>query len=357
MPTKGMRAAIRKLKRSKHKKKDNMRILVSVEDILFGSAIADFIGQHQWPDDTEFRIVNVIEPYFLEDVSHAPFAKMMEMSGKQIIAAATNVVNEVANSIRTALPQASVSKHVIEGHIKEQIVSVAKDWPADLIIAGSHGRSGFNRFMLGSVSLMLVSETECPILLIKPGEDMLKKWDHVNTFSVESKVNEANKNPTPSRVLFAVDNTKISEQMIDFAIKHTWTQPAHFKLLSVINKPGWMSLKRPELEEMYQDAYKVREQSLRKLALKMRDHFHSPHIEEELIEGDPRKSIVTGAEIWGADLIVLGCHYRPALQRFALGSVSLAVLCTSSCSVLLLRERAMASTASRGKETETSAGR
>lgn len=51
--------------------------------------------------------------------------------------------------------------------IADAIVTEASDWPADLLVAGTHGRSGLTHLLLGSVAEGLVRKTQVPILLIR----------------------------------------------------------------------------------------------------------------------------------------------------------------------------------------------
>jgi|SRR5579885_1058941 nucleotide-binding universal stress UspA family protein len=55
-------------------------------------------------------------------------------------------------------------------HISEKILSEAHDWEADLIILGTHGRSGISRLLLGSVAEEVVRNADVPVQLIH-GED------------------------------------------------------------------------------------------------------------------------------------------------------------------------------------------
>ncbi|MBX9723875.1 MAG: universal stress protein, partial [Candidatus Obscuribacterales bacterium] len=150
-----------------------MKVLVPVEDLLFGTAIVDFIAQHDWKQETEFRLINVIEPYLTDTTSHAPFAKLMQISREQVMSVAATLLDKLAELIQNKVPSAKVSKQVIEGHIKDEIIAAASAFSADLVLAGSHGRGGFSRFSLGSVSLLLISEAPCPVLLIKPDAKVL----------------------------------------------------------------------------------------------------------------------------------------------------------------------------------------
>ncbi len=57
----------------------------------------------------------------------------------------------------------------------------------------------------------------------------------------------------------------------------------------------------------------------------------------KLLEGNPKDALVSEAERWGADLIVVGSHGYGPIRRFFLGSVSLFVAHNAPCSVLIAR--------------------
>ena len=52
------------------------------------------------------------------------------------------------------------------GMPKQEILSIANEWAADLIIMGTHGRTGFNHFISGSVSESVIRRSACPVLVI-----------------------------------------------------------------------------------------------------------------------------------------------------------------------------------------------
>ena len=56
------------------------------------------------------------------------------------------------------------------GQPEREIVEFAKEWGADLIAIGSHGRRGLNEFVLGSVSNYVLHHVSCSVLLIHPQE-------------------------------------------------------------------------------------------------------------------------------------------------------------------------------------------
>ena len=56
---------------------------------------------------------------------------------------------------------------VLEGRPDELIVAVAKERDADLIVTGSHGRTGLERILLGSTVERILNETSCAVLVVK----------------------------------------------------------------------------------------------------------------------------------------------------------------------------------------------
>ena len=51
-----------------------------------------------------------------------------------------------------------------------RIVTYAKDTHADLIVIGTHGRTGVSRFLMGSVAEHVVRAAPCPVLVVRPSE-------------------------------------------------------------------------------------------------------------------------------------------------------------------------------------------
>jgi nucleotide-binding universal stress UspA family protein len=56
---------------------------------------------------------------------------------------------------------------LLEGVVADRIVRAAKGQRADMIVIGTHGRTGLMRFMLGSVADRVVSQADCPVLTVR----------------------------------------------------------------------------------------------------------------------------------------------------------------------------------------------
>ena len=58
-----------------------------------------------------------------------------------------------------------------DGTPSQEIVRVAHEGQFDLIVIGTHGRSGFDRFMLGSVAERVLRKATCPVMTVNPVTD------------------------------------------------------------------------------------------------------------------------------------------------------------------------------------------
>jgi nucleotide-binding universal stress UspA family protein len=70
---------------------------------------------------------------------------------------------------RLSLPTTAL-EFVLSGSPASEIVKAAKEWTADLIVIGSHGRGGIQRALLGSVAEWVMRHAPCPVLIIRAKE-------------------------------------------------------------------------------------------------------------------------------------------------------------------------------------------
>lgn len=143
-----------------------MKIIVAIEDKLFGEAIADFVANHEWPEGSEILIMHVVEPVFVKPMSGYP-TELVRSFNEERLRAAKSLVLSIGTKIRTALPHISMKEEIVDGHPKEVLINRAKEWPADLMIVGSHGRTGIGQFFLGSVSMSVLSASPCSVMVVK----------------------------------------------------------------------------------------------------------------------------------------------------------------------------------------------
>jgi nucleotide-binding universal stress UspA family protein len=72
--------------------------------------------------------------------------------------------------LRPEDPKVSVEHRLIEGDAPSEILRVAGETRCDVIVMGTHGRTGLGRLLMGSVAEQVVRKASCPVLTVKTPE-------------------------------------------------------------------------------------------------------------------------------------------------------------------------------------------
>jgi nucleotide-binding universal stress UspA family protein len=145
-----------------------MKVLIAVADTTYGRAIAEFVGNHNWSPDTCFKVIHAIQIDELAFISDSRFCCALAKDLKDERAEqAHKLVEAVAVQIRNKLTSANIEEETFFGKAKDVILDQADEWKADMIVIGSHGRTGLTRFLLGSVSLSVLSHAPCSVMIVK----------------------------------------------------------------------------------------------------------------------------------------------------------------------------------------------
>jgi len=144
-----------------------MRILIAVDFGLFGKAQTTFLHDYSAPDGSSLLVLHVIEPLVVVP-SSSPSPFIATISPEVLTArrqAAQQLVEDVAERLRTRYTDVTTS--VRDGSVGEEILAVAESWNADMILVGSHGRTGLQRFLLGSVSARIAEHAKCTVTIAR----------------------------------------------------------------------------------------------------------------------------------------------------------------------------------------------
>lgn len=143
-----------------------MKIVVAVDDSDCSQYSIDYILKRAWSTDTEFLVLNVVEPIPVEvGVGYMP-----PPSGEieqRLYDASAEMVAKAAALLRDKFPELKVDVKVASGLAAETICNVATAFDADLILMGSHGRKGISHFFLGSVAEEVLKKSTCSVEVIK----------------------------------------------------------------------------------------------------------------------------------------------------------------------------------------------
>ena len=136
------------------------RILVAVESSPVAAHAVDVGVDLARSLKAEIALIHVTEPLAAygsdAGVSSSEFMALAKQEGQKLLAGTRE---------RLSLP-ASTLDFLQPGDPAIEIVNAAKEWPADVIVLGSHGRGGVSRALLGSVAEAVIRHAPCPVLVV-----------------------------------------------------------------------------------------------------------------------------------------------------------------------------------------------
>jgi len=143
-----------------------MRILLAIDDSKFSEAAIEAVIEQARPHGTEVRVLHVLEsPPLLVAREMGGYDPALETAWESERQRAKAVVAKAAELLRAR--GLKVAAAVEDGDPKSKILDVAEEWQADLIVLGSHGRKGLNRFLMGSISDAVARHARCSVEIVR----------------------------------------------------------------------------------------------------------------------------------------------------------------------------------------------
>jgi len=215
---------------------------------------------------------------------------------------------------RVAAQGCPVSGRLIEGFPDEVVPAAAREVGADLVVVGSHGRTGFKRFLLGSVAERVVRFSSCDVLVARPGtgaEDGYRRVLVATDFS-----EGADRALATACVLAAAD--------VPIDVVHCWQLPpsAMFYGATIDAIEALRRTIEGRIDALVAEMRAIRPEIAGRL------RFHA-------VEESPAQGIQHWLDEHPHDLVVTGSHGRRGFRRMALGSVAEATVRHAPCSVLV----------------------
>lgn len=128
------------------------RVLLATDGSQTSDQATRVVAARPWPEGSEFRVISVGEPWAI---------KSSRMKQKEPYEAVSNAEEVLGSAGLRATGK------VLSGKPVEAILEEAQKWAADLIVLGSHGRRGFKRFLLGSVSEAVAMNAPSSVVVVR----------------------------------------------------------------------------------------------------------------------------------------------------------------------------------------------
>jgi nucleotide-binding universal stress UspA family protein len=208
-----------------------------------------------------------------------------------------------------------------EGAVVPEILKEATELPADLIVISTHGRGGFDRVILGSVTEKIIRKAACPV------------------FTVPARAVAPAAPPQPfATIICPIDFSPMSMRALKYALSLAQESGKRLVLLHVldwdVDRPITVS-EGPDISA----ARRHREDEARRElhALVPEEARLWCRCEELSAVGRPYEEILRVAGERGADLIVMGVHGRNSLETALYGSTTTQLVRRAACPVLTIR--------------------
>lgn len=274
------------------------RILVGVDSSSMSTRVAKYVCGLVRPG-VEVHIVSVAEnsralvPLGL--LADAVFETIRE----ELLRDASEAVKQAKKIFADA--NIAVDARVLElsrldGYAGNALIDAAIEWRADLLVVGAREHHGMLRWLEGTVSEFVTSQTPCSILIVPA-----------------SYVAEIH--AYPRRILFALDGSPASFDALQSGL-HLARLDSSIRAVYIVDRAV------PFLEDTFiEEGNKV----LATIAEVVANQINP--VELALVKTDPASddiphTIVREAQRWHADLVVVGTHGRRGLSRWFLGSVA-----------------------------------
>lgn len=139
-----------------------MKIMLAVDESRFSEAAAEAVVAQYQPQGTEVKVLNVVDlPLPIPTSDAAGFRELSLKHGQELVQRTERLLSKAGYRTQTA---------VEEGDPKSKIIEQASKWKADLIVMGSHGRKGLDRFLMGSVAENVSRHASCSVEIVRiPG--------------------------------------------------------------------------------------------------------------------------------------------------------------------------------------------
>jgi nucleotide-binding universal stress UspA family protein len=282
------------------------------------------------------RVLTILEEPDWGPTRGVPFDHQVITDKERAEAAAylSHIIEE-----RTELEGLGIVTVIAEGDAAQNILAIAQDRQADLIIMNSHGYTGFKRWVLGSVAEKVARHSTVPVFILREAvgsSTMLQAANHT------------------IRVMVAVDGSTLSEVTLPFAMS----------LAVALAYPARAALKLVRVLSLAYSEAKIAVQNDR-TAVEAKEYLAS--LEERIChneeaaklasitatvtldadiagalidlaeEGEEGRELEAGERSGGCDVIALATHGRGGFQRWVLGSVTERVLRRTKLPLLIVR--------------------
>ena len=148
------------------------KIMLALDGSKVSDSLVNEIIKLTKGEDVNVRIIHVLDESFIRyggpSFDYLSLVAHWRKEGQNILDNAAKIITSQSSiKVETSI----LELKPLQERVAEVIVEEAKEWPADLLVIGTHGRRGFSRLFLGSVAENIIRIATTPVLLVR-GSDV-----------------------------------------------------------------------------------------------------------------------------------------------------------------------------------------
>jgi nucleotide-binding universal stress UspA family protein len=311
-----------------------MRILIGYDGSESADAALDDLRRAGLPREVEVLIVSVsdglVDPSSsIADIAGSALTSRRVTSAIALVreqaalglAEAKEFAAKAGDRVRSFFPDSNVRAVGLAGTPSTELIKKADEWKADLVVLGSQGRSVLGRFMLGSVSKKMVTDSHHSVRVVRG--------------TVEQD------DGLPAKIMIGVDGSPEAEHAVRAVGMRVWPEGTEVRIIAVDDgtSPARISSVLPTAAVTRSSNEKVSE-AARMMVEWAENELRAIGLQVSVAveKGDPQRVLIEEARKWDANSIFVGGRkFSGAIERFWLGSVSTALVTNAHCSVEVVR--------------------
>lgn len=249
-----------------------------------------------------------------------PVYPVNQMYLEQLHKEAVHDLNDLES--RAAVAGLAIRRTIERGIPSQCIEAAAGERGVDLIVMGTHGRTGLQHVLMGSTAERVIRTAPCPVLSVKVGRDEAPSPVSVDGIRFR-------------RLLVPIDFSASSLEALEYGLQFAKPLAASVTILHVLEPMAFgldFSLGRSE------DSRERRRHAESRLeTIRSRCMSQGLKVDTVLMPGIPADSILKHAETEKPDMVIMGTHGRRGISRILSGSVADTMLRLAGCPVLTVR--------------------
>jgi len=311
-----------------------MRILIAYDGSESADAALDDLRRAGLPREAEALIVSVSDGLVDPSSSIADIAgsavtsrrvtsaiALVREQAAQALEAAKEFAAKAGARVRSAFSDWEVQTIGIVGSPSTELINKADDWKADLVVVGSHGRSALGRFILGSVSKKVVTDSHHSVRVVR---------------------GTVKANGLPPKIMIGVDGSPEAEHAVRAVGMRVWPEGTEVRVIAVDDgtSPARISGVLPTAAAMIRSKNEKVSEAARMMVEWAENELSAIGLQVSVAieKGDPQQILIEEARKWDADSIFVGGRkFSGSIERFRLGSVSTVLVTKAHCSVEVVR--------------------